>query len=81
MAQSVKCLTSVQVMISRPWDPAPGGAPCSAGSLLVPLPACAHAHVCALSLLNKKNPKKDISKANSKIEDINLPLIVIINVK
>ena len=38
VAQSVKCLPSAQVMISGSWDRAPCWAPCSARSLLLPLP-------------------------------------------
>ena len=37
-AQSVKCLPSVQIMISGSWDGALCWAPCSVGSLLLPLP-------------------------------------------
>ncbi|CAD7677121.1 unnamed protein product [Nyctereutes procyonoides] len=38
VAQSVKPLPSAQVMIPGSWDRAPHGTPCSAGSLLLPLP-------------------------------------------
>jgi len=38
VAQMVKRLPSVQVMIPGSWVPAPRRAPCSVGSLLVPLP-------------------------------------------
>ena len=38
MAQSVKRLPSAQVMISGSWDGAAHWAPCSVGSLLLPLP-------------------------------------------
>ena len=38
VAQSVKCLPSAQVMISESWGRALRWAPCSAGSLLLPLP-------------------------------------------
>ena len=37
-AQSVKCLLLAQVMIPGSWDRALSWAPCSAGSLLLPLP-------------------------------------------
>ena len=47
VAQLVKHLPSVQVMIPGSWDQAPHWAPCSVGSLLLPLPL-PHAH--ALSL-------------------------------
>ena len=38
VAQSVKHLPSVQVMILESWNGDLQGAPCSAGSLLLPLP-------------------------------------------
>ena len=38
VAPSVKHLTSAQIMIPKSWDQAPCWAPCSAGSLLLPLP-------------------------------------------
>ena len=38
VTQSVKRVTSAQIMISGSRDRAPGWAPCSAGSLLLPLP-------------------------------------------
>ena len=38
VAQAVKRLPSAQVMIPGSWDRAPHGAPCLAGSLLLPLP-------------------------------------------
>ena len=38
VVQSVKHLSSAQVMISGSWDRAPRQAPCSAQSLLLPLP-------------------------------------------
>ena len=38
VAQLVKSLPSAQVMIPESWDQAPGRAPCSVGSLLLPLP-------------------------------------------
>jgi len=38
VAQSVKRLPSVLVMVPGAWDRAPHRAPCSAGSLLLPLP-------------------------------------------
>ena len=51
VTQSVKHLPLAQVMIPGSWDRALHGAPCLAGSLLLPLPACPPA--CALSLTNK----------------------------
>lgn len=49
--QSIRCLPSAQVTISRSWDRALSWAPCSAGSLLLPLPlALSPAGVLALSL-------------------------------
>ena len=46
VAQLVKQLPLAQVMIPASWDRVPHRAPCSAGSLLLPLPgslsACAH---------------------------------------
>ena len=55
MPQSVKCLPAAQVMISRSWDRAPHGAPCSVGNLLLPLPLLLPPQVLSLSLslLNK----------------------------
>ena len=52
MAQSVKHLPSAQVMIPESWDGAWHGAPCSVGSLLLPLPLAA-AHALSLSQINK----------------------------
>ena len=37
-AQLVKCLPLAPVMILESWDPVPHPAPCSVGSLLLPLP-------------------------------------------
>ena len=37
MAQLVKHLPEAQVIIPGSWDPAPPQAPCSTGSLLLPL--------------------------------------------
>jgi len=51
VAQSVKRLPLAQVMIPESWDQVPHWAPCSGGSLLLPLPAAPPA--CALSLTNK----------------------------
>ena len=51
VAQLDKHLPRPQVMIPDSWDGAPGGAPCSVGSLLLPWPASTPA--CALSLSNK----------------------------
>ena len=53
VAQLVKQLPSAQVMISASWDRVPHWAPCSAGSLLLPLPLPATLSVCAPSLSNK----------------------------
>jgi len=44
----IRFLISAQVMISGSWDRVPHRAPCSVGSLLLPLPATPPA--CALSL-------------------------------
>jgi len=44
----IERLPSAQVMIPRSWDQAPHWAPCSAGSLLLPLPL--PLLVCPLSL-------------------------------
>ena len=63
MAQSVKHLPLVRVMISGSWDRAPCWAPCSAGSLLLPLPLLlppAHA-LSQINTILKKNPKTTIS--------------------
>ena len=38
VAQTIKHLPLAQVMIPGPWNPAPHWGPCSAGSLLLPLP-------------------------------------------
>ena len=46
VAQSIKCLPLVQVVILGSWDQAP----CSAGSLPLPLPLL-HPRPCSLSLL------------------------------
>ena len=51
VAQSVKHLPSGQVMILESWDQALGQAPCSVGSLLLPLPLLLHTF--SLSLSNK----------------------------
>ena len=53
LAPWVKHLPLVGVMILGSWDQALYGAPCSAGSLLLPLPLPAHAPACALSLSYK----------------------------
>lgn len=45
VAQSAKCLPSVQVLLPGFWDPAKHWAPCWVGSVLLPLPG-----LCALSL-------------------------------
>ena len=51
LAQSVEGLPSAQVMISGSWDEAPHWAPCSAGSLLPPLPLSLPLFVYSPSLL------------------------------
>lgn len=38
MAQLIKCLPTAQIMIPGVWDPVLNGSPCSAESLLPPLP-------------------------------------------
>ena len=54
VAQLVKLLPSAEVMISGSWDQAPGWAPCSAGSLCLPLPLLVHpTSSCDISLSNK----------------------------
>ena len=53
MAQLVKRLPSIQVMIRGFWDQALHGAPCSAEGLLLPLPLPAAPPVCGLSLSPK----------------------------
>ena len=53
VAQSVKYLPSAQVMISGSWDPAPHWAPCSVGSLLLPLSFLLLILFLFLSLSNK----------------------------
>ena len=55
MAHLVKRLPSAQVMIPGSWDGALGQAPCSAGSLLLPLPLLLPSLVLSLSLSNKYN--------------------------
>ena len=61
VAQSVGRLTSVWVIVLGSWDPAPSWAPCSVGSLLLPLP---HPCLCSLSLkyTNKKSLRKKINE-------------------
>lgn len=50
VAPSVECLPLVQVMILGSQDPVPYPAPCSAGSLLLPLPLPSDPqHLCSLS--------------------------------
>ena len=51
VAQLVNPLSSVQVMIPGSWNGAPYEAPCSLGSLLLPLPLLRVPHSC--SLINK----------------------------
>ena len=51
VAQLVKQLPSAQFMILESRDPAPHEAPCSVGSLLLPLPLTLF--VCSLCLKNK----------------------------
>jgi len=53
VAQLVGRLPSAQVMIPGSWDQAPHRAPCSAGSLLLPLPLLLPLLVLSLSLSNK----------------------------
>ena len=53
VAQSVKRLPTTQIMIPGSWDRALHWAPCSAGSLLLPLPLSLPPLTCALSLSNK----------------------------
>ena len=53
VARSVGRLPSARVMILGSWDRAPHRAPCSAESLLLPLPLPSALPTCALSLSNK----------------------------
>ena len=53
VAQSVKRLPSAQVTIPESWDQAPRWAPCSAGSLLLPLPLPHHPLVHSVYQINK----------------------------
>ena len=66
-AQSVKRLLTAQVMIPGSWDGISHWAPCSAGSLLPPLPAVppACAHFLSFLLTNKENLKKKKKSARS----------------
>ena len=57
VAQSVKHLPSAQVMIPGSWDWAPHWAPCSGGTLLLPLPLFLHELVLSFSQINKQNLK------------------------
>ena len=50
MAQLVKHLPLAQVSVLKSWDQALHGAPCLAGSLLLPLPLIATLPACALFL-------------------------------
>ena len=54
VAQLVKCLPSAQVMIPGSWDQVPHWAPCSVGSLLLPLLLPTPSHSLSLSLFLKK---------------------------
>ena len=60
VSQLVKPLPLAQVMISRSWDQAPGRAPCSVGSLLLPLPLLFPPLVltCVLCQINNPPQKK-----------------------
>ena len=56
VAQVVEHLPSAQVMIPQSWDEVPSQAPCSEGSLLLPLPsalsACDIPSLCSLCQIN-----------------------------
>ena len=56
VAQSVRCMPLAQVMISGSWDQVPCWAPCSAGTLLLPLLLLIL--LLLLFLSNKQNLKK-----------------------
>jgi len=64
VAQMVKHLPLARVMIPESWDRAPHWAPCSTGSLLLPLPLPAASPACTLSLCQKyiKSLKKNKNK-------------------
>jgi len=65
VAQSVRHLPSARVVIPGSWDPAPHQAPCSAGSLLLPLlaapPACT-LFLSVKSIKKKKHLKKIVTQ-------------------
>ena len=69
MAQLVKHLPSAQIMIPGSWVQALNQAPCSAGSLLLPLfsvPPPAHALSLLLLFLSQINFKKNLKKSHKK---------------
>ena len=62
MAQLMKHLPLIQVMNPESWDQASHRAPCSAGSLFLPLPLPAIPPASALSFCQVKKESKQASK-------------------